>query len=194
MKRRTVRVIRVFRSPLDPRRGRLLAPGLDLVCALGRAGCRVRKREGDGATPLGRFRILGGFYRPDRMRRPTTGLALAPIRPDLGWCDDPRDRRYNRPMALPAAAGHERMWREDALYDLVLDLSHNRRPAVRGRGSAIFLHSARGDFGPTEGCVAVDRAVIARLAARIGPDTVIHIRVPGTGPKRRGKLLTKQAI
>ena len=175
MKRRTARLIRVFRSPLDRTKGRLRGPGLDLPCALGRSGVARAKREGDGVTPAGRFKALAALYRPDRLRRPATCLPLARIRPDLGWSDDPADRRYNRQIELPAACGHERMWRDDALYDLVLDLSYNRGPIRRGRGSAIFLHSARPGFLPTEGCVAIDRRRIRDLVERIGPDTVFEV-------------------
>ena len=175
VKRRTVQLIRVFRSPTDRTRGRLIGPNLDLPCALGRAGPLHRKREGDGGTPIGRFRVLAGYYRPDRIRRPLTALTLCCIRQDLGWSDDPADPSYNQPVRLPHARSHERMWRDDALYDLVLDLSYNRAPVVRGHGSAIFLHSARPGFRPTEGCVAVDRRVVARLVERIGPRTVIAV-------------------
>lgn len=175
MKRRTFRVIRVIRSPLGRSRGRMLAPGLDLPCALGSAGLVRRKREGDGATPVARLRALAAYWRPDRLPRPRTLLPLVALRPDSGWCDDPADRRYNQPIRLPSAARHEGMWRTDDLYDLVLDLSWNRGPVRRGRGSAIFLHAARPGFTPTEGCVAVSRRVIARLVGRIGPRTVIEI-------------------
>lgn len=175
MKRRTARLIRVFRSPLDPARGRLIGPGIDLPCALGRSGPGRGKREGDGRTPAGRHRALAAYYRPDRLRRPATALPLRIIRPDLGWSDDPADRRYNRPIRLPASGRHERMWRDDPLYDLVLDLSYNRGPIARGRGSAIFLHSARTGFPPTEGCVAVGRERVAWLAGRIGPRTVVEV-------------------
>jgi L,D-peptidoglycan transpeptidase YkuD (ErfK/YbiS/YcfS/YnhG family) len=176
VKRRHVRVVRVFRSPLDRRRGRLVAGSLALSCALGRAGPVADKREGDGGTPRGRFRPLQAFYRADRLPRPRTGLLLRPLRRDDGWCDDPRDRRYNRPIRLPAKAGHEGMWRDDHLYDLVVDIGHNRRSRVKGRGSAIFLHLARPGLVPTEGCVAVDRGKAARLLALIGPKTVIEVR------------------
>lgn len=176
VKRRTLSVIRVFRSPVDRTRGRMLAGNLDLVCALGRSGPVRHKREGDGGTPIGRFRILGGYLRADRLpARPGNRLPMRLITRDLGWCDDPRDRAYNRPIALPARAGHERMWRDDPLYDLVFDLSYNRRPAVPGRGSAIFLHSARPNFTPTEGCVAVSRAAIVRLGRLIGPRTILEV-------------------
>jgi L,D-peptidoglycan transpeptidase YkuD (ErfK/YbiS/YcfS/YnhG family) len=174
-KRTTLDVVFVFRSPLDRRRGLIVAGPLVMPCALGRSGPTRDKREGDGATPVGRFRALQAFYRPDRMRRPCTLLPLAPIGAADGWCDDPRDRNYNRPVRLPYPAGHERMRRDDGLYDAVLDLAYNRGPIRKGRGSAIFLHCARPGFRPTEGCVAVDPRAIARLMARIGPETRIEI-------------------
>ena len=102
MKRETFDLIRVHRSPLDPRRGVLVAGAIRLPCALGSGGVTHRKREGDGASPAGRFRLLGAFYRPDRLPRPRTRLPLRALRPEDGWCDDPSDRRYNRPMRLPA--------------------------------------------------------------------------------------------
>ena len=175
MKRATLDLIRVFRSPIDPRRGRIMAGALTLPCALGRAGTTRSKREGDGATPVGRFRLLGCFYRPDRGPRPRTALRLEPVGPADGWCDDPQDRRYNRPVALPYPARHERMWRDDHLYDVVVDIGCNRGPIVAGRGSAIFLHLARPDFGPTEGCVAIAPRHARRLLERMGPRTRIEI-------------------
>ncbi|QFU14984.1 L,D-transpeptidase family protein [Microvirga thermotolerans] len=175
MKTAYVNLVVVRRSPLDRRRGRLEAGALVLPCALGRTGPRRDKREGDGASPIGRFPLLQGFYRADRMNRPRTGLKLRPLRPQDGWSDDPRDRRYNRPVPLPCPTGHEKMWREDHLYDIVLDIGWNRGPIRRGRGSAIFLHLARPGFAPTEGCVAVAPQAARRLLERIGPRTRIAI-------------------
>jgi L,D-peptidoglycan transpeptidase YkuD (ErfK/YbiS/YcfS/YnhG family) len=175
MKRTTVPVVRVYRSALDPSRGRLVAGAISLPCALGRGGVRRGKREGDGGSPVGRLAVLGGLYRADRLRRPRTLLRLRPIRPDDGWCDDPRDRRYNRPVRRPYPASHEALWRDDHLYDVVLDLAWNRGPIVPGRGSAIFLHVATSDFAPTAGCVAIQPSAVQRLLERIGPNTVIEI-------------------
>jgi L,D-peptidoglycan transpeptidase YkuD (ErfK/YbiS/YcfS/YnhG family) len=175
MKRTTLNVVRVYRSPLDPRKGRVVAGALSLPCALGRAGIRRDKREGDGATPVGRFRALQAFYRPGSVRRPRTRLPLSPTTPRDGWCDDPRDRNYNRPIRLPYPARHERLQRDDVLYDVLVDLAYNRGPVRKGRGSAIFLHCAKPGFPPTEGCLAVDPRVIARLIARIGPETLVEI-------------------
>jgi L,D-peptidoglycan transpeptidase YkuD (ErfK/YbiS/YcfS/YnhG family) len=175
MKRTHVNLIRVYRSPLDHRRGRLQAGNIVIPCALGRSGTRHAKREGDGASPIGRFALLQAFYRADHGLRPRTGLSLRRIRPHDGWSDDTASRRYNQLVPLPCATGHETMWRADHLYDIVIDIAWNRGPVVRGRGSAIFLHLARPGFMPTEGCVAVDKSKIRRLLELIGPETEIEI-------------------
>ena len=177
MIRTTLSRLRVRRLATDPTRGQILAAGAVIPCALGRSGIAQVKREGDGVSPRGRFRLRGGAYRPDHVAsRPRTALPLRPTRPGDGWCDDPRDRRYNRPIALPApGVGAEAMWREDGLYDLVVDLDYNRQPIRPGRGSAIFLHVARAGYRPTEGCVAVSRSDLLRLLRRLGPRTHIEI-------------------
>ncbi len=124
-------------------------------CALGAAGVRHDKREGDRATPAGVFVMRRLLYRPDRAAPPPTRLAIAPILSDDGWCDDPADPAYNRPVKLPYRAHAERLWRADRLYDLVVVLGHNDDPPVAGAGSAIFLHLAAPDYAPTEGCIAL---------------------------------------
>lgn len=160
----------------DRTRGHLIAGSLVLPCALGRNGTARRKKEGDGGTPIGAFRARAATFRADRIARPRTLLALRPMRPEDGWCDDPGDRRYNRPLRLPVpGVSAEAMWREDGLYDLVVDLDYNRGPIQKGAGSAIFLHAAREGYRPTEGCVALRRADLIRLLRRIGPRTVIVV-------------------
>ncbi|MDN2565731.1 L,D-transpeptidase family protein [Aquibium sp. A9E412] len=150
--------------PGHPREGLIAFAGTVRRCALGRGATTVLKREGDGATPLAAMPLTGGYFRPRRAgRRPAARLDLAPIGADLGWCDAPSDRNYNRPVRLPYPASAERMRRDDHLYDVCLVLDWNLRPRRRGRGSAIFLHLARPGFAPTEGCVAVDRPTMARL-------------------------------
>jgi L,D-peptidoglycan transpeptidase YkuD (ErfK/YbiS/YcfS/YnhG family) len=162
---------------LSPRatRGRLTLGAITVPCALGRAGLTVAKREGDGKTVVGRFPLLFAFYRADRMARPRTRLPLVAIEPGLGWCDDPRDAAYNRPVALPFAGSHEAMWRDDGLYDVVVVPQINLAPASPGRGSALFFHLARPGYTPTEGCVAVSRRDMLNLLARIGPETVLSV-------------------
>ena len=156
--------------------GKLLWPGHEAPAACGRGGVRLDKREGDGASPEGTFPLVRAYYRPDRLAPPQTGLPLSALRPSDGWVDDPADPHYNRPVSLPYPARHERMWREDGLYDLVVVIGYNTDPPVPGRGSAIFLHVAGPDFAPTEGCIAVQRDVLAGLLRLLGPGSRITIR------------------
>lgn len=146
-------------------------------CALGRAGiiAAARKSEGDGASPGGVWLLRRVLYRPDRGGAPATALPVGPIRHADGWCDDPADPAYNRPVTLPHPAGAERLWREDGLYDLVVVLGHNDDPVVHGAGSAIFLHIARPDLADTEGCVAVGRADLEALIALAQPGDALAI-------------------
>ncbi len=134
-------------------------------CALGRGGISSDKREGDGATPAGRFALREAFYRADRIERPETRLPLRAIAETDGWCDDPADAAYNRLVGLPYPGRHERLWREDGLYDLVIVVGYNDDPPVAGRGSAIFIHAAAPGYAPTEGCVALELGDLLALAA-----------------------------
>jgi L,D-peptidoglycan transpeptidase YkuD (ErfK/YbiS/YcfS/YnhG family) len=156
--------------------GRLTWPGGSARAACGRGGVHTEKREGDGASPEGTFLLVAAYYRPDRIAPPASGLALTALCPEHCWVDDPGDPLYNRPVLLPYPARHERMWREDGLYDLVVVIGYNTDAPLPGRGSAIFLHVARPDFAPTEGCIAVEREVLAELLALIGPGSTIAIR------------------
>ena len=143
--------------------------------ALGRTGIVRRKREGDGHTPAGRFRLLSVLYRPDRGPRPQTAIPVTALTPDMGWCDDPADRAYNRPVKLPHPGRHERLWRDDHLYDLIVVVDFNMHPVVRDKGSAIFLHLARDNFGPTEGCVAMAPQAMRRLLRHLTTNTIVDI-------------------
>ena len=164
------------RAAAGATRGTLATDGLEWPCILGRGGLTDAKREGDGATPIGRFPLRRLFHRPDREPPPATDLPTQPLAEDLGWCDDPRaGADYNRLVRLPFAPGHERMWRDDGLYDLVVELGYNDAPPVPGLGSAIFLHLARPDRGPTEGCVAMARDHLLAVLAAAGPASEIAI-------------------
>jgi L,D-peptidoglycan transpeptidase YkuD (ErfK/YbiS/YcfS/YnhG family) len=124
-------------------------------CAIGRSGRRRDKREGDGATPVGSWSMRRLLYRADRLAMPQTALPVSAIAAADGWCDAPADARYNQPVQLPYPASAEALWRADGVYDLIVPLGYNDAPIVPGAGSAIFLHVARADFAPTEGCVAL---------------------------------------
>lgn len=145
--------------------GRLIWRGQTLRCALGQGGVRVEKEEGDGATPAGLLPLRRIFYRADRVPPPRSPMPIEPIAQTDGWCDDPSHRDYNRFIRLPHDARHEELWRQDAVYDVVAVLGWNDQPVVKGRGSAIFLHVARPDYAPTEGCVALALPDLSRILA-----------------------------
>jgi L,D-peptidoglycan transpeptidase YkuD (ErfK/YbiS/YcfS/YnhG family) len=156
-------------------RGWLTAGGQTIKVAIGRGGIRANKREGDGATPKGTFRPLRLWWRADRHPRPATFLPVRAIAPEDAWCEDPSDRRYNRPTRLSSKQGGDRLWRDDHLYDFIIEIDHNTRPRIAGRGSAVFLHIARNDFSPTAGCVAMTKGAMLRLVKRLGPEMRIVI-------------------
>jgi L,D-peptidoglycan transpeptidase YkuD (ErfK/YbiS/YcfS/YnhG family) len=144
-------------------------------CALGPAAIAAEKREGDGTTPAGRFPFRRLLYRPDRLAPPETGLPLLPLSPLDGWCDDTLDPLYNRPVRLPYRARHERLWRLDEVYDLILVLGHNDDPVRPGFGSAVFLHVARPDYAPTAGCIALAKGDLLMLLATAGPGDAVVV-------------------
>ncbi|MGD9658969.1 MAG: L,D-transpeptidase [Methylocystis sp.] len=164
-----LRVSRRIGGP--PHEGRLIAGTLVLPCALGRAGVTLNKREGDGATPAGRWPLLYFYLRaPVPLRLPWRRTRTRDL-----WCDDPRSFLYNKPLHGPSRLGHEEMWREDSLYDAVGVLDYNLHPRVRGRGSAIFFHIATCELSPTAGCVALRRRDMARLLPRLGRKVALLI-------------------
>ncbi len=158
---------------------RVIAGKREYRCALGPAGIVAEKREGDGATPAGRFPLRRVLYRPDRMDAPETGLPAAALRPEDGWCDAPGDPNYNKPVSLPYPASHERLWRDDGVYDIIVILGHNDDPPIPGRGSAIFLHVARPGYTDTEGCVALALEDLTALLASCGPGDHLTVRAGG---------------
>ena len=177
MRRRTFSLIRVRTRPSQSTRGVLLAGTLAIPVVLGRTGIRANKREGDGGTPRGQFRLIRLWWRADRQPRPATLLPIRRITPDLAWCENTADRRYNRPFHRSATEPGDRLWRDDRLYDLVVEIDHNTRPRVAGRGSAVFIHIARPNRAPTAGCVALTARDLRRLLAGLGPRTRIAIQV-----------------
>ncbi len=157
--------------------GRLSIDGRITRCAIGRGGIvpATAKLEGDRASPAGLWPLRRAFWRSDRAPPPSTRLPLAAIAPTDGWCDAPGDEHYNRLVTLPYTASAESLWRVDRLYDLVIVLGHNDDPVIAGAGSAIFLHLARDDFAPTDGCIATGRADLLDIVSRAGPNDVLRI-------------------
>lgn len=172
------RITRIFVHALPGRRSRgMVHVGhAAFPCALGRAGIRVDKREGDGATPRGRLPLRRVFFRADRLARPATLQSVRAIGPADAWCDDAADRRYNRLIVRPPGPAEERLMRADHLYDVIVELGWNDRPVRRHRGSAIFWHGARQGFTPTAGCVAIRIADFARILPRLSRRAVMVVR------------------
>ncbi len=175
MRRISLGTITVQPRPGRRSQGWLRAGPLCLPVALGRGGVRANKREGDGGTPGGRFRPLRLWWRADRLPRPRTLLPIRRIGRDDAWCEDPAHRRYNRAFARSANEPGDRLWRDDNLYDLFIEIDHNTRPRIAGRGSAVFIHVARLGFAPTAGCVALRLHDLQMLSKRIGTKTRIMI-------------------
>lgn len=154
----------------------LSACGRTLPCALGRGGAlpAAAKREGDGATPLGRWPLLAVLLRPDRVAHGGGALPWRWLRPQDGWSDDPADPAYNRPVRHPYPRSAERLWRADGLYDIIVVLGHNMAPVMPGAGSAIFLHCWNA-AKPTEGCVAIERDALLALLPMLRPGDALEI-------------------
>jgi L,D-peptidoglycan transpeptidase YkuD (ErfK/YbiS/YcfS/YnhG family) len=160
--------------------GRLTAGDIDVPCALGRSGIvpGADKKEGDGATPAGRWPLRQLLYRPDRLPPPQSKLPVAEISPSDGWCDDPEDTRYNLPTPLPYAASAESLWREDELYNLCVILGHNDAPVIPYKGSAIFFHVAKQKGSllcATEGCVALPQDILLRILTNCSANSIMEI-------------------
>lgn len=176
MRRISLGAIHVGARPGRRSRGLLRIGPLLMPVALGRSGIRADKREGDGGTPRGRFHPVRLWWRADRLARPQTLLPVRRISRNQAWCEDASDRRYNRPFARSASEPGDRLWRDDGLYDLVVEIDHNVRPRVAGRGSAVFVHVARPGFTPTAGCIALRWRDLKLLLSRISAKTrlIIH--------------------
>ena len=149
--------------------------GRSWPCVIGRSGRHPIKREGDGRTPVGRWKLRHVLYRADAGLPPRTGLPVRPIRPADGWCDQVGDRNYNRHVRHPYPASAEHLWRRDHLYDVVIVLDCNERPRIQGRGSAIFMHLAHSDYKPTAGCIALARRDLRLVLARCRRGAVLIV-------------------
>ncbi len=124
-------------------------------CLLGKNGRTHQKREGDGKSPVGCWKLEKLNYRPDKIGKPRSLLSSRGLKKSDGWCDAKGHRNYNRAVKLPLSASHEELWRQDEAYDLMVTTNQNQRPRRQGGGSAIFLHVIRKGATGTEGCIAL---------------------------------------
>lgn len=186
MKKSFLKTIHISTAPLSSIKsgkhyGLLNSNGQSHNCSLGKSGIKALKNEGDGATPIGVFKILYGFYRSDRIKLPATGLTMIPITKKLGWCDDPQSANYNQTITIPNSYSHETMMRDDRLYDICLVMDYNipKRDSYIGRnkGSAIFFHLTKSNGAPTRGCIAIEPELMLKFLPYLNSNTLLKISI-----------------
>jgi len=155
--------------------GYLKYKNLKFRCALGKAGIKKKKKEGDNITPKGEFKIIKIYYRNDKIKNITTSIKKIKIKRSTGWCDDPNSKFYNKQIKLPSKFSHEKLYRNDNLYDLILVSNYNMNPIIKNKGSAIFIHVAKNSYEKTKGCIALKKEHLIKLLSQIKKDTKIKI-------------------
>jgi L,D-peptidoglycan transpeptidase YkuD (ErfK/YbiS/YcfS/YnhG family) len=155
--------------------GYLKYKNLKFRCALGKAGIKKKRKEGDDITPKGIFKITRIYYRADKIKKITTSIKKVKIKKNMGWCDDPNSNSYNKQIKLPSKYGHEKFYRKDNLYDLVLVLDFNTNPVIKNKGSAIFLHVTKDSYKKTKGCIALKKKHLIQLISKIKKNIKIKI-------------------
>ena len=153
----------------------LLYRGYKLKCSIGKSGINIFKKEGDFSTPKGTFKFGLLYYRKDRIKLPKCQISKKIIRPDMGWCDDNLNKKYNREINFPFKYSAERLYRNDELYDLLIVIKYNWLPVIKKRGSAIFLHVTNKKYKPTKGCVAILKSDFLKILPLINKKTKIEI-------------------
>jgi len=148
---------------------------LKFKCALGKAGIGKKKLEGDQITPKGTYKIVEIYCRKDRLKKISSKFKLIEIKKNMGWCDDPKSKKYNQLIKLPSQYSHENLYRKNNIYDLILVLNYNMNPIIKNKGSAIFIHIANKKFKNTEGCIAIEKKNLVRLVKIINKRTQVII-------------------
>jgi L,D-peptidoglycan transpeptidase YkuD (ErfK/YbiS/YcfS/YnhG family) len=149
---------------------------LKFKCALGKAGIRKKKKEGDNITPKGIYKIIKIYYRDDRIKKISSKFKLIKIRKNMGWCDDPKSKKYNQLIKLPNRYSHEKFFKNDNSYDLIVILNYNINPIIKNKGSAIFIHIAKKNYKSTAGCIALKKDDLLKLIKTIDANTKIFIK------------------
>ena len=155
--------------------GYLKYKDIKFKCALGKSGIGKKKIEGDNITPKGTFKIIKIYYRKDRITKINSAFKLIEVKKNMGWCDDPKSKKYNQLIKLPSKYRHEKLFRNDRIYDLILVLDYNMNPVIKNKGSAIFIHIAKNNYCKTKGCIALKREDLIEIVSKIKRETKIII-------------------
>jgi L,D-peptidoglycan transpeptidase YkuD (ErfK/YbiS/YcfS/YnhG family) len=153
----------------------LIFKNLKFRCSVGKAGIKNKKKEGDNITPKGIFKLLKLYYRADKIKKIETELKKIKIKKNMGWCDDPKSRHYNKVIKIPNNFSYEKLYRNDNIYDLIIVLSYNISPTIKNKGSAIFIHIAKDKYLPTQGCIALKKIHLIKILKEIKLNTLIKI-------------------
>ena len=146
-----------------------------IKCAVGKRGINVKRKEGDFITPIGLYKIKYILYRKDKFKKLNTSLKKIPIKKNMGWCDDPKSKNYNKLISIPFNYSHEKLFKKENTYDIILVLNYNMKPIKKNKGSAIFIHIAKKNYKSTAGCVAVKKEHLMNLIKNIKRTTKIKI-------------------
>jgi len=156
--------------------GYLKYKNLKFKCALGKAGIGNKKKEGDNITPCGIYKIIKIYIRKDRIKKTKFKFRIIQIRKNLGWCDDPKSKNYNKQIKIPNSCGYEKLYRNDNIYDIICVLNYNTDPIIKNKGSAIFIHVAHQNYKNTRGCIALNKKDLLNVLSRINKKTAIYIK------------------
>tara|TARA_Y200000002_G_scaffold381527_1_gene395785 strand:+ start:5298 stop:5789 length:492 start_codon:yes stop_codon:yes gene_type:complete len=154
---------------------KLIINNYKVKCALGKRGIGAKKKEGDLITPKGNFKINYILYRKDRLPSLKTKIKKIPIKKNMGWCDDPLSKKYNKLIKFPFKYSAEKLYRIDNTYDLIIVLDFNSRPVIKNKGSAIFIHVAKKSYKSTAGCVALSKKNLKNIIKIINTKTIVTI-------------------
>ena len=155
--------------------GYLKYKDIKFKCALGKSGIRKKRTEGDNITPKGTFKIIKIYYRKDRIKKINSVFKIIEIKKNMGWCDDPESKKYNQLINLPSKYRHEKLFRNDRIYDLILVLDYNMNPIIKNKGSAIFIHIEKNNYCKTKGCIALKKKDLIEIVSKIKRDTKVII-------------------
>ena len=155
--------------------GYLIYKNSKFRCSLGINGIKNKKKEGDGITPKGIFKLKKIYYRNDKVKNIVTKVKKIKITKDMGWCDDPKSKFYNKLIRLPNKFGHEKLYRKDDIYNLIIVLDYNMNPVIKNKGSAIFIHLAKKNYKPTQGCMGLKQNDLIKLIKMIKKNQKIKI-------------------
>mgnify|MGYP001226354804 CR=1 FL=1 len=144
-------------------------------CAIGKRGIGYKRKEGDFLTPQGKYKIKYILYRKDRVKKIKTNIKKIEIKKNMGWCNDPKSKDYNKLVKLPFVYSCEKLYKKENIYDLILVLNFNMNPIIKKKGSAIFIHVAKKNYKKTEGCVALKKIHLLKIIKKLKKNTKVNI-------------------